>query len=224
MKVLLCPCSGREAGETREGRMGAGGCCPGKQEAQPAQAHGAVGWRLRKAKWQSPGHATARCIFGFVYSIAPQGEMLRSSVRRGSWPGLGPSHFTHSCFTPLWCLRRPQQSLTLSRHPRKRGRWEKGSYLKPAGELLSPPGISQTWPWALGDPAQGPGQVPSSSSSQEFVTRWLCGHCLTILLCFLFPCFALPSILSLESFPSQISGFFSCSPFFPSCFHYMEWK
>lgn len=66
-------------------------------------------------------------------------------------------------------------------------------------------------------------QVPSSSSSQAFLTRWLCSHCLTILLCLPFPVSPFPRFFSIIiSFPNF--WLFLLFPFFLFMFPYMEWK
>ena len=70
-----------------------------KREAQPAQAHGAVGLETTKAKWQSPGTLNSRIHFWFCSQQPPKGDATFQSVRRGIGLELGPSHFTDSCFT-----------------------------------------------------------------------------------------------------------------------------
>ena len=70
-----------------------------KREAQPAQAHGAVGLETTKAKWQSPGTLNSRIHFWFCSQQPHKGDATFQSVRRGIGLELGPSHFTDSCFT-----------------------------------------------------------------------------------------------------------------------------
>lgn len=202
--------------------MGAGGGCA----VQGNRSTACPGPRSSRAEDHESQVAVPRdtqqhdAFLALVYN-SPTREMLFQSVRR-SGPDLGPSHFTHSCFTHLACAG-PKQSLTLSRHPRKRGRWEKGSYLKPRWRASSAHqesavtrrGLWETLP-------QGPGQVPSSSSQEFRLAKVALRHCLTILLCLPFPVSPFLNF-SLESFSFPNFWLFLPVPFlsFP-CFHYME--
>lgn len=134
MKVLLCLCSGREAGETREGEDGAGGVLSRETEKHSLpQAHGAVGLETHRKPSGSPqGHATARCIL-VLFTTAPKGDATFQSVRRGERAGPGAQPL-HPLVSLTLVLRWPQQSLTLSRHPAAR---KVGERVMPEASLAS---------------------------------------------------------------------------------------
>ena len=73
-----------------------------------------------------------------LFTTAPQGRCYVPKCEEGERAGTGARPLHPLLFHSLWCLRWSQQSLTLSRHPRKRGRWEKGSYLKPRWRAPQP--------------------------------------------------------------------------------------
>ena len=132
MKVLCCLCRG---GGGDEG-AGTGGVQENRRTACPGPRGGRAG--DHEGQVAVPRDTQQQDPFLVLFTTAPEGRCYVQKCEEREQAGTGAQPLHPPLFHSLWCLHWPQQSLTLSRHPRKRGRWEKGSYLKPRWRAPQP--------------------------------------------------------------------------------------